>query len=973
MPNPFLDDIITEPRREAKSVTGLNDHALEALVHAFEALVAKPLPRVDHVPVKAQLVHSVEPGYGKSHLISRLFARLHRQATLVYLRPFVSPDTCWPSLLQRTVQELTCPEHHSTTRRPGAPTQLDAFACGVLTHLVAALIERGDMPAADDQAAITYLRQHPLDAFGLMQREHTWADWLRVVIPQSYEGLSLELENGGLPARECLAWLRVLFTLIMRRDHQDLRNACTDWIAARPIDDDMRQLIGLSAGDIAPQDDDPEVCRRRLTALGCLAGYFRPFIFCFDQTDAYADNPTLAKAFANITEFLLAEVPHQLSVVTSNRVPWEQGIRPHLQDAQFARYRETPISLEGINQRQAQSLIEMRLQAGESHLLPQARRLDEAWLTQLFQGRTEMAVRSLLRAAAQRWDDEPVELGQTLQERYHALHRRHLDTEADLCRFNAEMLWWFTHEAAHGQCGLHVSRHEDSSYFTVRWQWKGQVRLFGFEGGANARRWSAIARHAWELDHRGLGIRCLLLRTPELPPIPARTWAAVRQQLEEARGKYLDIYVFDPEEIAHIHAARTLLEEAVAGDIPYPQKAAQDYIRNRLRPLWEKLMTHGENTAPEPPPESESPAPEANINPIPDGEVPPDPDADLGKRIEATFADFGLQVRVLDSIAAPQLLRFRLQPEKGVRVVSLVARAKDLQVALNLNEPPKIDAAPGHVTVDLPRSEPQPVSWTALSQSRELKENPSPMAFPVGIAVTGEPLLADLAHPNTCHLLVAGTAGSGKSEFLKSLVASLIARNRPGTLSFSIVDPKVLTFGGIGDSPWLANPVLTTLDEAIILLRHTVEEMENRYRQLAQEGLMNLKERFDRGRTDLPFRVIIFDEFADLILSGKAEKRDFETLVSRIAAKGRAAGIHLILATQRPDRSIVSGLISANLPAKICLRVTKDTNSRIILGESGGECLLGRGDMLCDLGRGITRCQSAYLPQEAFLTLIQKK
>jgi S-DNA-T family DNA segregation ATPase FtsK/SpoIIIE len=256
--------------------------------------------------------------------------------------------------------------------------------------------------------------------------------------------------------------------------------------------------------------------------------------------------------------------------------------------------------------------------------------------------------------------------------------------------------------------------------------------------------------------------------------------------------------------------------------------------------------------------------------------------------------------------------------------------------------------------------------------SRELKEATGALAFPVGLSVNGETILADLASPNTCHMLVGGTAGSGKSEFLKSVVASLASRHPPASLQFSIVDPKVLTFGGITGSPWLANPVLTTLDDALILLRQTVEEMESRYLLLAAEGLLNLQERFAKGRTDKPFRVLIFDEFADLILSGKAEKREFETLVARVAAKGRAAGIHLILATQRPDRTIVTGLISANLPMKICLRVTKDTNSRIIIGESGGESLLGRGDMLCDLGRGITRCQSPIIAQESFLELMMK-
>jgi len=971
MPNPFLDDITTDPRREAASVAGLNDRALSELTEAFETLVAAPLPRLQTQPLKAQLVLSVEPGYGKSHLIARLFKQLRRSATLVYLRPFVSSEACWHSLLHRTVQELNYLEDSSRAGKTPVPTQLDAFACGVLTHLVAGLIESGSLPAEDVNAAVAFLRRHPLDAFGLMAREHTWSDWLRVIIPQRYDELARELARTGLPARECLAWLRILFTLVLKRHHLDLRNACMDWISAVPIDDDMRQMIGLSAGDVAQQEDDNEVCRRRLVALGCLASYYRPFVFCFDQTDAYADNPALAKAFSNVTEFLLAEVPNQLTVVTSNLVPWDSCIKKQFQEAQQQRFREPAISLEGIDFKQARSLIEMRLAASETLNFPQAQSLGDAWLEGVFQGRSQMAARSVLRAASKRWDDEETRTaeGLSLQERFSALVQRHQEPGSELCRFNAEMLWWLVHEAAHGQCGLTVARHEETSYFTVRWQWETKVRLFGFEGGANARRWSAIANRAWEIDHRNLAIRVIMLRTPELPVIPARTWAAVRQQLEAARGHYLEIYVFSVEETAQIHAARTLLEESIAGDIPFTKKKALDFVHAKLRPLWEKLKSLGD----EPLAATGEPAkPDVATERRPLQSDASD-GASIATKIEQTYASFNLAVEVMDCVAAPQILRFRLQPAAGVRVVALAARAKDLQVALALQEVPIIDAAPGHVTVDVPRPRPLSVHWADIMKSGELPESRQVSAFPVGISVTGETVVADLANPNTCHLLVGGTSGSGKSEFLKSVVASLVARNSPSALQFSIVDPKVLTFGGITGSPWLANPVLTTLDDALILLRQAVEEMEQRYQRLASEKVMNLQERLAKGHTDMPVRVIVFDEFADLILSGKAERREFETLVARIAAKGRAAGIHLILATQRPDRTIVTGLISANLPMKVCLRVVKDTNSRIVLGESGGEALLGRGDMLCDLGRGIVRCQSPIISQEDFLGLMAKR
>jgi S-DNA-T family DNA segregation ATPase FtsK/SpoIIIE len=145
--------------------------------------------------------------------------------------------------------------------------------------------------------------------------------------------------------------------------------------------------------------------------------------------------------------------------------------------------------------------------------------------------------------------------------------------------------------------------------------------------------------------------------------------------------------------------------------------------------------------------------------------------------------------------------------------------------------------------------------------------------------------------------------------------------------------------------------------------------MEKRYQFLAVDGQTSLKERWDAGITDIPYFVLIFDEFADLILADREAKKTFEELVARIAAKGRAAGIHLLLATQRPDRNVVTGLIKANLPLKICLKVTSTMNSQIVLDEPGAEKLLGRGDLLCNAGRGLIRAQSYFIPQPEFLKL----
>lgn len=337
---------------------------------------------------------------------------------------------------------------------------------------------------------------------------------------------------------------------------------------------------------------------------------------------------------------------------------------------------------------------------------------------------------------------------------------------------------------------------------------------------------------------------------------------------------------------------------------------------------------------------------------------------DHRRAIEACYDQFNLKVSVTGAQRGPQLVRYQLKPGPGVKVVSLVTRAPDIQMALGCAVQPSISPGPGHVNLDIPNDQPETVHWKALVDSIPTERWRSPLTFPVGMGIDGNPILVDLADSATCHLLVAGVSGSGKSEFLKAMVASMLSQNSPETLRLTLVDPKILTFAALRGSPYLDGSIITDTKDAAVALEKAVDLMEKRYKQLAKEGFENLSEKHKSGAQSEPFVVLIFDEFADLVLAGGPEKKTFENRVARIAGKGRAAGIHLVLATQRPDSKVVSGLIKSNLPCKVCMRVTNQTNSRIILDSNGGESLFGRGDLLCDRGKGgPERAQAPYLSQ----------
>ena len=404
-----------------------------------------------------------------------------------------------------------------------------------------------------------------------------------------------------------------------------------------------------------------------------------------------------------------------------------------------------------------------------------------------------------------------------------------------------------------------------------------------------------------------------------------------------------------------------------AVEVEYPEllEVFHQIVRPVLPELFAGLSEDAAQTEPSLPAASTiviSPPtpPLAPLKPSPGGQA-------VAYVIERTFADFGLAVEITGQIDAPQLRRFLVRPAVGVKVVSLANRAEDLQVRLALALPPLIRPCRGAVAIDIPKVSPDTVPWGDVMGDEALTEDGSPLRFPVGRAVDNHPIIADLADPATCHALIGGASGSGKSEFLKSMVATLMRRGDPERLRLSIIDPKFLTFSALEGSPFLEGKVIAALDEAIRRLEETVRDLDARYRRLAADGVNNLAERFAQGKTDIPYHVLVFDEFADLVLAGRDEKKTFEFLVTRIAQKGRAAGIHIVLATQRPDRAIVSGLIKANLPLKVCLKVTTEANSRIILDESGGQALFGRGDLLCDLGKGVERAQSPLVSQDEFL------
>jgi S-DNA-T family DNA segregation ATPase FtsK/SpoIIIE len=337
---------------------------------------------------------------------------------------------------------------------------------------------------------------------------------------------------------------------------------------------------------------------------------------------------------------------------------------------------------------------------------------------------------------------------------------------------------------------------------------------------------------------------------------------------------------------------------------------------------------------------------------------------ELGRKLQSIFREYGQPVELRDSsVAGPSFLRFPIQPARGVRPEAIERLAGAVQVRLELLAPPFIHKADGRLVVDVARPDRQPVLFASVRDQMPLPDpDLGSSKLPVGVDLEGRLRMADLADSADCHFLVAGTTGSGKSEWLRAMIAGLVVTNTPETLQLLLVDPKRNAFNELAGSPYLWNRSIVYPDERspIDFLDQLVDEMESRYRQFQGAGVDHLAGLQAQGVLT-PRIVCVCDEYADLISHGR---KDIEERIRRLGQKARAAGIHLVLAVQQPSREIVKGTLQATIPARVGLRVTSRIESHMLLNRAGAEDLLGNGDLLFkDIGEPV-RLQGLYLPPE---------
>lgn len=457
--DPFSDDIVREPRSIEVPIESLNAHAVARLLAVFEE-VDNRKRRVCSSP-HVQLVTSPEPGYGKSHLIGRLFRRLEGRATLIYLRPFQDPESCWIQILDRMIGELDRPDRPDTlVLGPEDQTQLTVLARKILEGLAGRLIVAGELPPAAVPS-------------GASRTDHdaVWKSWMAEHFGRMLDALDRSLAGAGVqvhPNRR--AWLRVLYAYAFLDHTPNARQVCLDWLQVQPLDFEEVRQIGLRRSDLAPVDlpraSRNDECFVRVRDLLRLGASYRPFLFCFDQTELYGASPELARAFGVVLSRLHRECVNHLVIATGNRHVWDQKVSVHFEKADQHVVAPEPVRLEGMKRSQAAELLQHRLD-----WVPERRpEFAGPWLDGLFATTPELSVREVLRRASQHWNrSQRLPPPKPIEELFQT-YRRNLIAQPKRMAFDAGVFQWAAEKvlspAARAEA---VPIKSARGYLTLRW------------------------------------------------------------------------------------------------------------------------------------------------------------------------------------------------------------------------------------------------------------------------------------------------------------------------------------------------------------------------------------------------------------------------------------------------------------------------------------------------------------------------
>jgi hypothetical protein len=579
--NPFESSVVRDPKECGGSAPSLNKQVVERVVKRFRLLTSDNLPKGMRRPA-AQLVLSPSAGFGKSHLIGRLYRELGNAATIVHQTPFQAPSLVWQTVLNNTINEL-CSVDES---EPAASRwKIELFANSMVCRSVAELIRNGRLKFQRAPEVLSMLEGAKVSLSG--ERDDPIGDVVRERFFDVFRPLSGD-ELFGI--RETRAWLTSFFHLATVGRHDEAFRASVAWLRYEPFDLEIAESIGFRPQEIPRAEDVAQInqeCWLRLLGLCLWSSTFRPFLFCFDQTEDYADRKELATSFGTMIRRMTDELPGQLTLVTANQNIWESGIWSFIDSAGQARFDVPTMELKGVRRSEAREFIAVKL--GDAQVPEEVIRrfADETWLDALFPGNSEIPAREFMKRCRERWEGKPADrasLDAILEDRI-----AEFEATPKRLGYNPDAFRWFVADffpetgAKRGPPGIaRLGPYAE----TAIWDPQGRWVAFAFFRELQHQQWkSLVARSEAACVSSGMA-KLVVFRTPDQHEIPKSTWKMTGPVIREALGKYVHLFCLESKDVALLYASLELYLGARAGDLSdFTVETVLEFLRGRLSGL----------------------------------------------------------------------------------------------------------------------------------------------------------------------------------------------------------------------------------------------------------------------------------------------------------------------------------------------------------------------------------------------------
>ena len=926
------------------------------------------------------------PGYGKTHLFGRIGHELDGEVLFSFVPAFEDVTRPLQQIRSHVVENLF-------RERSGRPSLLhQALARLCQPSLVEYVAAFPPSLAAQYQSLLSGLQADPMAVLGLVQTVKALIPFQRLA-----SSIARRLPQIPFPVINALAlgW-------------SPLADVARRWLRGDFLPMEELTQLGL------PTDAGPPSALDVLKGIAPLLGYQTPMVICCDQIEMTFKQPEGPRQVSAELLEIIHQVPNQVLILSCLETEWPKFKELSVQA--FKQRVAKPLIVSELSETQAVELVARRMQCWngrEPHpgstwpfeeasirmyvrdcsqnprsLIQRCGELFAGWLeghrkeslyvtrpkdvadpAKLFLQMWNAELESIARDPAVTWSDYQEE---RLYRGVHELLTLARDAGRDMAGVRVRNVA----ENALRQRGQVKRRAVAVDLAEGKQTDRVVVPVTTLNNGPNFRYYFEDI----ELALQGQTAGCLLVHRQ----VEFQMGSKTRENFDSLLGKKLRVFALD-QNLATLHRLECLLrfldrasgQELQLDSVTLSYKDCQDYLlKTSILDNVDLLKSLSAWCKPETTKEAAS-SPSAIVVPAVGSAValapsPHDNLCESGTKdkswaieklnvLAAKLKLWGMPVSPVGVEIGPGFARLKIEPT-GSRTTFNKVRDKttDLKIQLGLKNAPLIDSQPGCISVDveLPHRRTVALAEVLAYAPVDLANRP---ALPVGVDVAGQPYWLDLSDTSDCHLLVAGQTGSGKSEFLRALVAALAMRLAPEQLQFVIIDPKRVTFNlGTLESPYLHAPVAYEAEAALPLFEWCMEETRNRYEMLAQQRKTNVGQLEDQ--TLLPRVVVVVDEFAELLVQ-KETKTALNGLLKQIGALARAAGIHLVLATQRPDKDVVTPLLKANLPGRIAFHVANEANSKLILGDPNATYLLGKGDLLWQHGGGLLRLQSPLVAQ----------